>query len=171
MPYMVQNEVLPPLAVTQAADRLAVHLDVGHDVDFGHALDEAAAVLLDRRPVEVAEPAAECDQLVIVQRLAAHQKHRMRVPGTDHLRERGVVEIPEIDAPHLCAERPTSRNDLDCMGNPMSLRRGFNAQGHGFLRLWAHMHGKAGAVGIIASGVGAANHAAAGPRRRSRSSK
>ena len=41
---------------------LAVHLDVGDDVDFRQAFDEAATVLLDRRPVEIAEAAAERDQ-------------------------------------------------------------------------------------------------------------
>ncbi len=52
-------------AVAQAADRLAVHLDVGDDVDLRQAFDETAAVLLDRRPVEIAEAAAERDQILV----------------------------------------------------------------------------------------------------------
>ena len=55
-------------AVAEAADRLAVHLDVGDDVDLRQPLDEAAAGLLDRRPVEIAEAAAERDQVLVAER-------------------------------------------------------------------------------------------------------
>ena len=75
------------LAVAEAADRLAVHLDVGDDVDLRHALDEAAAVLLDRRPVEVAEPPAERDEVGIVERLAAKQQRGVAIPGLENLPE------------------------------------------------------------------------------------
>ena len=40
-------------AVAQAADWLAVHFDVGDDVDFWQPLNETATGLLNRRPVEV----------------------------------------------------------------------------------------------------------------------
>ena len=43
------------LAGAQAADRHAVFNDIRNDVDFRHALDEAPAVLLHRRVIEVAE--------------------------------------------------------------------------------------------------------------------
>jgi hypothetical protein len=48
-------------AIAEAADRLAAHLDVGYNVDFRQAFDETTTVLLDRRPVEIAKAAAECD--------------------------------------------------------------------------------------------------------------
>ncbi len=53
------------LAGAEAADRLAVHHHVGDDVDFRQAFDEAPAGFLDRRPVEVAEAAAERDQVLV----------------------------------------------------------------------------------------------------------
>src|SRR5882672_6187943 len=59
------------LTVTQAADLLPVYLDVGDNVDFRQALDKAAAVLLDRRPIEIAQAAAERDQILVAERLAA----------------------------------------------------------------------------------------------------
>ena len=68
-------------AVAEAADRRAVHLDIGDDVDLRQALDETAAGLLDRGPVEIAKAAAEGDQLLVVERLPAEQQHRMGVPG------------------------------------------------------------------------------------------
>jgi hypothetical protein len=52
-------------AVAQAANWLPIHLDVGDDVDFRHAVDKTAAGLLDRRPVEIPKrrlnPIAEQD--------------------------------------------------------------------------------------------------------------
>ena len=63
-----------------------------------HAFDETPAVLLDRRPVELAEPAAEGDQLRIAERLVADEHHRMRVPSLDQLRELRGIEGPQIDA-------------------------------------------------------------------------
>jgi hypothetical protein len=57
----------------EAADRDAVLQHVGDDVEFRFALDEAAAVLLHRGPVEWAKPAAVGDQVVVGQGLAAEQ--------------------------------------------------------------------------------------------------
>ena len=62
-------------AIPQAADRLPVHLDVGDDVDLRQALDEPAAVLLDRCPIEVSETATECNQVLVTERLTANKQH------------------------------------------------------------------------------------------------
>ena len=120
-------------AVAEAADRLAVHLDVGDDVDLRQALDEAAAGLLDRRPVEIAEAAAEGDQLLVAQRLAADQHHRMLVPGVHQASERRVVEVPEIDAPHLRAERCTRRDHVERARGATACGSRLCAQSHRFL--------------------------------------
>jgi hypothetical protein len=101
------------LTGAEAADRLAVHGDVGHDVDLGQPVDEAPARLLNRRPVEVAEAAAECDEILIAERLAADQKDLMVVPGSLERREPRRVEIFQVDVPYLGAERGSGRNHVD----------------------------------------------------------
>src|SRR5262249_46061076 len=100
-------------AVAEAADRLAVHLDVGNDVNLREALDETAARFLDRRPIEFPEAAAEGDQLLITERLIADQHHCILLPRLNEPRESGLAERPEIDAPHLSAERSIGRDHVD----------------------------------------------------------
>src|SRR5262249_61805457 len=120
-------------AVAQAPDRLPVHLDVGDDIDLRQAFDEAPAVLLDRGPVEVPEAAAEGDQLLIAERLAAEQQHRMIVPGLDDALERGRVELAQIDAGHFGAERPAGRDHLNRPGAVSACGHGLGDRhdGHG----------------------------------------
>ena len=60
---------------------------VRDDVDLRMPLDEAPAGLLDRRPVEIAEAAAERDQVVVAERLAAEQQDLMIEPGAMDRRE------------------------------------------------------------------------------------
>ncbi len=120
-------------AVAEAADRLAVHLDVGDDVDLRHPLDEAAAVLLDWGPVEVTEPAAERDQLLVAQRLTAEPHNGMLVPGLHHLHERGVVEVAEVDSPYLRAKRGTHRDHRDGRRRGVASVEHSCALGHCFL--------------------------------------
>ena len=71
-------------AVAEAADRLAVHLDVGNDVNLREALDETAARFLNWRPVEIPQATAEGDQFLITEPLIADQHNRILVP---HLNE------------------------------------------------------------------------------------
>ena len=66
---------------TEAPDRDAVLDHVGDDVDLRVAVDEALAVLLDGRVIERAEAAAERDQVVVGQPLAAEQQHLVIEPG------------------------------------------------------------------------------------------
>ena len=100
-------------AVAEAPNRFAVHLDVGDNVDFRQTLDEPAAIFLDRRPVKIAEAAAECDQVLIAQRLPANQQYRMLVLGVHQLSERPVVEVSQINASHLGSERRAGRNHFE----------------------------------------------------------
>src|SRR5436190_23132215 len=104
------------LAVTQTADGLAVHTHVGDDVDLRQPLDEAAPALLHGCPVEIAKPAAECDQVLITEGLVAEQQHRMIVPRLHDARECARIRGSEIDATHGRAERGTGRNHLDGAG-------------------------------------------------------
>jgi hypothetical protein len=133
----VQNEVLPPVggtssaveharlgrhveirhvrvpyrfAVAQAADRFAVHLDVGDDPDLRQALDNIAASILDRRPVEITQPATKCYQLLIAQRLAGEKQHRVVVPSLHDACERDVFQVLKIDAFHSGAQRCAGGN-------------------------------------------------------------
>src|SRR5262245_52877246 len=105
MPYRV--------TVAEAPNRFAVHLDVGDNIDFRQTLDEPAAIFLDRRPVKIAEAAAECDQVLIAQRLLANQQYRMLVPGLDQSPERRVVEVPQINASHLASDPRPSRSHVE----------------------------------------------------------
>src|SRR5262245_41204936 len=99
-------------AVAEAANRLAVHLDVGNDVNFREPFDETAARFLDRRPVELPQATAEGDQLLITQPLIADQHHRILVPRLNVPHEAGLAKLAEIDAPYFGAERSTGRNDF-----------------------------------------------------------
>ncbi len=62
-------------AVAQAANRLAVHLDIRNNVNLRQALDETAPRFLNRRPVEIPQAAAEGDQPPITDPLIADQHH------------------------------------------------------------------------------------------------
>ena len=101
------------LACAEAADRLAVHLHIRDDIDFREALDEAPAILLHWRPVEIAEAAAEGDQILVGQVLSADQQYGMSVEGAKHGGEGRVVQLPEIDIADLGSQRPVRRNNLD----------------------------------------------------------
>ena len=97
-------------AVAQAADWLAVHLDVGDDVDFWQPLNETAAGFLNRRPVEITQPATKCYQLMVAQRLVAEKQHQMVAPGLHDARERDVFQVLKIDVFHRSAQRRAGRN-------------------------------------------------------------
>ena len=103
-------------AVAEATDGLAVHLDVGDDVNLRQALDEPAPGLLDGRPVEIAQAVAERDQFMVGEPLIAHQHHGVIVPGLHDARERRFVKTPEVDAPDFGAERGAGWDHLDRTG-------------------------------------------------------
>jgi len=73
-------------------------------------------VFLDRRPVEIAEPAAECDQVGVAQHLVAEQHDGVVMPSLQDPLECGVVERPEVAAPHLGAQCRSGRNHVDRIG-------------------------------------------------------
>ena len=116
-------------AVAEATDGLAVHLDVGDDVNLRQALDEAAPGLLDGRPVEIAQAVAERDQFMIVEPLIANQHHGVIVPGLHDARERRFVKTPEVDAPDFGAERRAGWDHLDRTGGT-ALGCGCDTQRH-----------------------------------------
>jgi hypothetical protein len=60
-------------AGTRAADRHTVFDDVRHHMDFRHAVGDALPVFLYRRIIKLAEPARECDQVVIAYGLVTQQ--------------------------------------------------------------------------------------------------
>ena len=100
------------LSGAETANRDAVFDDVRYDVDLGMSFDEAAAVLLDGRVIERAEPPAERDQIGVAELLIAEQQHGVLEPRAIDLREGRVVDRTKIHAPDFRAERSAGRNDL-----------------------------------------------------------
>ena len=49
--------------------------------------DEAAAGFLNRRPIQISEIFAECDEIVVGQILSAEQENRVVKPGSIDARE------------------------------------------------------------------------------------
>ena len=81
------------------------------------AFDEAAPVLLDRCQIEIAEPAAEPDQVIVIQVLAAEQHDEMIEPGAVDRREGAVVDPAKIDAAYLGGQCRAGGDDLDAIGD------------------------------------------------------
>ena len=102
------------LTGTEAADRDTVFDHVRDDVNLGMALDEAAAVFLDRRQVERAEPPAEGDQIGVAELLVAKQQHRVIEPRTIDLRKDRVVYRPQINIQYLRADGGRSWDNCQC---------------------------------------------------------
>src|SRR5262249_31764496 len=75
--------------------------------------DEAATVLLDRRPIEIAEPPAEGDQVLVVERLPTEQEHGMEMPGVDDAFKGIRIEIAQIHSAHFRGERPAGGNHFE----------------------------------------------------------
>ena len=117
-------------AVAQAADWLAVHLDVGDDVDFWQPLNETAAGLLNRRPVEITQPATKCYQLMVAQRLVAEKQHQMVAPSLHDARERDVFQVLKIDAFHRGAQRCAGRSYVGWAAADAARHFGLSAQSH-----------------------------------------
>ena len=102
-------------AGTEAADGHAVLDDVRDDVDLGEAVNEAAAVLLDRRLIERAEPAAERDEIRVAEMLIAEEQDRVVQPGAIDFLERPVVQGTQINAAEFRAERRSGRNHFETL--------------------------------------------------------
>src|SRR6185503_2042736 len=82
-------------------------------VDFRMPGDEPLAALLHRRLVEVAEPAAEGDQLLVGQRLIPEEQHLIIEPGAVNRCEGTIVDRAQVDALHFRAERGVHRPDAE----------------------------------------------------------
>jgi len=102
------------LTGTEAADGDTVFDHVRDDVNLRMALDEPAAVFLDRRLIERSEPTAEGDQIGIAELLVAKQQHRVLEPCAIGLREHRVVYRPQIDIQYLRADGGRSWNNFQC---------------------------------------------------------
>src|SRR5947207_13468125 len=74
-------------------------------------LDEAASGFLHRRPVEIAEAPAECDQVLIGELLPAKQDHQMVEPGAVDGGKVPVVDAFEIDILYFSSEGLAARNN------------------------------------------------------------
>ena len=68
------------------------------------AVDEALAVFLHWREVEIAEAAAEGDEVGVGESLAAEEQDRVIEPGGVERGEGGIVEIAEVDPGHFGPE-------------------------------------------------------------------
>ena len=110
-------------ARAKAADGHAVLDDVRDNVDLGEAVNEAAAVLLDGRLIERAEPAAERDEIRVAEVLIAEEQDRVVQPGAIDLLEGPVVHGAQIDPAELGAKRGSGRNYFEM------LRQLHNGQG------------------------------------------
>ena len=104
------------LTGTEATDGDTVFDHVRNDINLGMALDEPAAVFLDRCLIERSEAAAEGDQIRVAELLTAKQQHRVLEPRAIDLREHLVVYRSEIEVHHLRAERGRSWDDLKSRG-------------------------------------------------------
>ena len=126
-------------ARAEAADRNTVLDHVRDDVDFRMPVDEASPVLLDRREVQLAEPAAERDQVIVAQRLSAEQQHQMIQPGAMDRGKFAVVDATQIDPANLRAKRGTRRCHCDrhaALSSSISGQRVFD--GHHYTRSSTH---------------------------------
>jgi len=98
----------------EAADGLAIRPDhIGDDVEFRLALDEAAPVLLDRRPVEFPEEPAEADQLIRAQALIPEEQDGMIQPGAVNGFELTRRQPAQVNAADLGAKGGASGHNLD----------------------------------------------------------
>ena len=94
------------LACAQGADWIAFGVEhVGHDVDVGIAGRADAAALLVGGRVELTEAATEGKEIIVAERLATQQDHRMIGPGAFDRREIGVAQASQIDVANLRAHR------------------------------------------------------------------
>jgi len=64
----------------EAADRFTIFDDVRDDVNFRMAIHEAAAGFLHGRPIKRTKTPAECDQVIITQRLTTKQQYEVLNP-------------------------------------------------------------------------------------------
>src|SRR5205085_7421857 len=105
----------------EAAYGYAVFHDVRDHVDFRMPLDKAPPGLLHRSLVEIAEAAAEGDQIVVGQRLLPEEQHLMIEPRPVHESKRVVVELAQVETLDLRSERgargPDGQEAADLRGH------------------------------------------------------
>ncbi len=92
-------------ARAEASDRHSVFDDVGNDVDFGVAFDKAAAGFLDRGPIQLAEAAAERDQLLVIEVLTPEKQHLVVQPGMVNVGEILFADLRQVDPADFGAQR------------------------------------------------------------------
>jgi hypothetical protein len=97
---------------TEAADSNAVFDDVRHDVNLGMAVDEPAAVFLDRCLIEQSKSAAEGNQISVAELLIAEQQNRVVEPRTINLGKYRVSDRAEIDTTYLGAKGRACWNNV-----------------------------------------------------------
>src|SRR3546814_1542875 len=100
------------LTFRQAADELAVLLQIGHQHDVGML---ATLLVGEARPWRYrSEAAAEFDLLILAEGLVAEQDELIAVPGRENFAEGGIVERSgEVDPTNHRAERGGERANVD----------------------------------------------------------
>src|SRR3546814_17997158 len=109
---LVQVGLPDRCGVAEAADRLAVLLDVGDDQHLRIAGHVQGPVLVGRRDIEHAEALAEGDELGVGDPLIAAHQHQMVEPGPVDRGEGSVVDLAAFDAAAFDAERVGNRHGL-----------------------------------------------------------
>src|SRR5277367_5114850 len=92
------------LARTQATDRSAIFDDVRDYIDFRIAFNETASGFLDRCPIQIAEAAAEGNEIVMSEPLVPESDHQVFQPDAMNLAERRVIQVFQFDVLDLRAE-------------------------------------------------------------------
>ena len=128
------------LAGAEAADGDAVFNDVRHDIDLRKAFDEPAAVLLDWRLVERAEPPAEGDQVGVGELLIAEQDDGVIEPRLVDGGERRVIDRAQIDAADFGAERGAGRHDVESLAQDGHVEYGTIADSARGFERWTLTH-------------------------------
>jgi len=105
-------------AGAETADGLSIFDHVRNDINFRMTFNKPAAVLLNGRVVQFAEAATEGNQIFIGQSLLTKQQDLMVEPGSVNGFELIGLNLPDIYAANLGAERLSSWDDFH--GNILS---------------------------------------------------
>src|SRR5205814_7233997 len=98
------------LAVAESADGNVAFLHVRDDVDLGKLREERLAVRIRPGWIELAEAAAEREELRVGEALAAETQHQELVPRFLYRGERFRRDgLAQVDAAHLRAKRGGKR--------------------------------------------------------------
>src|ERR1700722_3067508 len=95
----------------QASDGDAVFNHVRDHVNLRMAFHEAASGLLHGRPIEFSEAAAECDEIVQGEILAAETNNQMIQPGAVDFNKILVAQVIQRDVLNFSSESRAARDD------------------------------------------------------------